>query len=245
MGAFDWPGPLFARLDALIDFLPPALKLALWAVIGAGLSMAIYKAVSPQRRVALAKAEAKAMRRRLDNHDGDLSGAWPLMGRAIAAALRPIRLELPPALAASLPLLAMIAWLSTAYGYRFPDIESPVAIAVTPPQFKAQLLQEKPHSTEASPVRRLLVTDPSGATATEIALRAPVSTLEKRRWWHFLIGNPAGYLPDGSAVERIELSLPAQEVLPVGPTWLRGWEPLYFAVLILCSLAIKRLWKIA
>lgn len=244
MGVLDWPAPLFTQLDALIDFLPPALKLALWAAIGAGLSMAIYKAISPQQQVALAKAEAKAAKRMLDDYDGELSGAWSLMGRAIAAALRPIQLELTPALVASLPLLAMIAWLSTAYGYRFPDIGSPVAITVTPQQFKAQLLGQKPYGGQASPAQRLLVIDPGGATAAEIAVSAPVSTLEKRRWWHFLIGNPAGYLPEGSVIERIELSLPAQEILPLGPPWLRGWGPFYFAVLILFSLAIKRLWKI-
>ena len=80
---------------------------------------------------------------------------------------------------------------------------------------------------------------------SDVPLARPVPVVEKRHWWNALIGNPAGYLPEAGPVERIELSLPAVEVLPFGPSWLRGWEVLFFTLLVAFSLIIKKVGKIA
>lgn len=244
MGIFDWPNGLFAWIDGRVDFLPPAARLVLWALFGAVLSMALYKATSPQRRIVAAELEAKATRQALDRFEGDFAEAWPLIGQSLRAALRRLWLVLPPTLVASLPVLAMILWLSTSYGYRAPDAADAVPVAVTPAGFSGELLPQPPHEamTAGSRVR---VTDPGGGVVVEIPLPAPVPTVEKRRWWHFLVGNPAGYLPADGAIERIDLGLAPQEFLPIGPSWLRGWEFLFFTVLLLCSIAIKKLARIA
>jgi hypothetical protein len=61
---------------------------------------------------------------------------------------------------------------------------------------------------------------------------------------NLLIGNPAGYLPDSAPLEAVHLALPAQELLPWGPSWLRGWLVVYFATLLLASLFWKWRWKL-
>jgi len=72
---------------------------------------------------------------------------------------------------------------------------------------------------------------------------APVGVVHQRRWWNALLGNPAGYLPPGP-VDAVEIDLPRREYLPFGPGWLRGWIPLFFAVVIAVSLLLKVLWRL-
>jgi hypothetical protein len=72
---------------------------------------------------------------------------------------------------------------------------------------------------------------------------APVGVVHQRRWWNVLLGNPAGYLPPGE-VDAVEIDLPRREYLPFGPDWLRGWIPLFFAVVIAVSLLLKVLWRL-
>ena len=63
MGLLDLPAPLFAWLDALFSgFASPALRLVIWGVIGAVMSMGAYWLLSPQKRIAQAKADAIAAR---------------------------------------------------------------------------------------------------------------------------------------------------------------------------------------
>lgn len=246
MGALDWPGLAFDRIDAMMQALPAPGRLALWAMIAAALSMAIYRFASPQGRIARAQTEALAARRALDGFDGEFTEAWPLIRNVLRTAMRRIGLVLPGVLLAMLPILAMLAWLSTSYGYRFPDRDAAVDVAAKPADAGvAAELSVMPHQAMHPEQHRLLLRDPTGAVATSIPLPKPVPVVEKRRWWHALVGNPAGYLPDDSAVDRIEIALPAQEMLRMGPAWLRGWEPLFFTVMLSASLAIKRFWRIA
>jgi hypothetical protein len=118
VGLLDLPAPLFAGLDSVLgDVAPPIMRLAIWGIVAAVLSMGAYWLLSPQTRIAQAKADALAARRALDAYDGDLAGAWPLMGRLLGTALRQLGLVTWPALLGSLPVLALLAWLSTTYGH--------------------------------------------------------------------------------------------------------------------------------
>lgn len=246
MGALDWPGLAFGWLDQMMQALPAPGRLALWAMIAAALSMAIYRFASPQARIVRAQSDALAARRALDGYDGEFAEAWPLIRNLLKTALRRVGLVLPGVLLAMLPILALLAWLSTSYGYRFPDNDTVVDVAASPAAAGvAAELSVVPHQAMRPEQHRLLLRDPSGAVATSIPLPKPVPVVEKRRWWHALVGNPAGYLPADSAVDRVEIALPAQEMLRMGPAWLRGWEPLFFAVMLSASLAIKRVWRIA
>jgi hypothetical protein len=246
MGALDWPGLGFNWADQMMQALPAPWRLVLWAMVAAALSMAIYRFASPQGRIHQAQRDALRARQALDEYDGEFADAWPLIRAVLKTAMHRIGLVLPGVFLAMLPILVMLVWLSTSYGYRFPDRKDPVAVAAKPSSAGVNAeLSVTPHEAMRPAEHRLLLRDQTGAVATTIPLQKPVPVVEKHRWWHALIGNPAGYLPDDSAVDRVEIALPQQEMVKLGPSWIRGWEPLFFAVMLAASLAIKRVWRIA
>jgi hypothetical protein len=235
VGLLDLPAPLFAGLDGVLSNLAsPTLRLALWGVIAAAVSMGVYWLLSPQRRIAQAKADALAARRELDAYDGEFATAWPLIGRVLRTAVRQLGLVTWPALLGSLPVLALLVWLSTAYGHGFPDDGADIPVRALP---EAGAARAQPVHAETG--HQVVVLDGAGNVVERILLSAPVPTIHKRQWWNALVGNPIGYLPDSSRLDWIELGLPQREYLSVGPAWLRAWYVVFFGVLLAASLAIK------
>jgi hypothetical protein len=238
MGLFDLPAPALTWLDVrLAAVLPAAWRLVLWSVVAAALTMGLYWWLSPQKRIGEAKRRLAESKGALDRFDGEFKDAWPLMRTMLGQALRQVGLVLAPALIAMVPVLCLIAWLSTTYGHRFPETGGGVRVQVLPEAFSATL---SPTSTAAEASRpRLLLSNGAGQIVHEQVLNAPVTTLHKRQWWNVLIGNPAGYLPDALGVERIDIELPRNQYLAFGPAWLRGWEAVFFVGLFITALAIK------
>lgn len=240
MGVLDLPAPLFAWLDAaLAQVVPAALRLPLWALLAAALSMGLYLVLSPQRQIARAKADALAARAALDRFDGEFGEAWPLIRAVLATALRQLALIAWPAVLSSLPVLALLVWLSNAYGHAFPANHAEVTIRTVPESLEAHLEAAPPATATAAPRHEIVVRDRTGHIVDRVSWQAPVPTIHKREWWNLLLGNPAGYLPDDSPLERLDLELAPQHYLPVGPDWLRPWYVPFFGVLLLASLAIK------
>lgn len=238
MGLLDLPAPLFNLVDrSLLGALPPLARLILWAIVAAVLSLAIYRVLSPQRRIAAAKAAALQARRRLNGHDGDLESAMPLMRRSMALALRHVGLVMPAALLASLPVLALLVWLDGAYGHDLPNGRAP-AIAVEPAAFAAEW---RPSGAGGE----IELKDRQGVQVGYVMLEQPVTRIEKRHWWNVLIGNPAGYLPTQGPVEGVTIALPERHYLPVGPDWLRSWLAIAFAALLVTSILLMRIARIA
>jgi hypothetical protein len=238
MGIFDLPAPLLAWLDGGLGLIaPPTLRLVLWGLIGGIGSMALYWLLSPQDQIAGAKRAAARARQALDAYEGEFADAWPLIRNLLRHALRQLGLVLWPALVASAPAICLLAWLSSTYEYSYPGAPDLVGIHTSPEQLQAALLppalgKRKPH---------IVVADQAGNVVRTIPWRAPIPTIDKRHWWNFLIGNPAGYLPDDAIIERIQLDLQPNEYLPFGPEWLRAWYGVFFAALLASSLALK-LW---
>lgn len=230
MGLFDLPAPLFDFVDRLMGALPAVLRLTVWAALGAALSMVLYRLISPQRRIAALSAEAQTLRRALNDYDGEFAGAWPLIRSNLGVAGRRLLLVTPPAVIASLPLIAMIVWIAGAYGHYFPEAAQAVPARTEPAGATAEV-----EAGRSGP--RLVIHANDGVT--EVPLAGPVPVIHKRHWWNLLFGNPAGYLPTASPVERVYLDLPRIEVLPFGPGWLRTWEVPYFVLLVVFSLFIK------
>lgn len=240
MGLLDIPAPLFAWLDQLLGgVLPASARLALWGIAAAILSMGLYRVLSSQERITIVKAKAAEARRALDAYDGEFAGAWPLISETLRLALRQIGLVIGPAVAASVPVLCLIVWLSTAYGHSFPAPGSDVDIRTVPQELQARWVDEVPLSQEAATPPHVVVADEAGRIIGDFALPAPVSTLHKRAWWNAILGNPAGYLPDTVSLDRIEIDLPRREFVSFGPSWIRGWEGVFFTVLIAGSVAMK------
>jgi hypothetical protein len=246
VGLLDLPAPLFAWLDAgLAGLFPAPLRLPLWALIAAAVSMGLYLVLSPQRQIARAKADAIAARTALDRFDGEFGDAWPLIRAVLGTALRQLALITWPAILSSLPVLALLVWLSNAYGHAFPANHADVTIRTVPQGLEARLEATPPATATSAPSpHQIVIRDRTGRVVDRVACRAPVPTIHKREWWNMLLGNPAGYLPDSSPLERVDLELTPQPYLPVGPDWLKPWYVPFFGVLLFASLAIKVVAKI-
>ncbi len=236
MGLFNLPAPLFAWVDAaLAEIIPPLLRLVLWAVFGAVVSMFLYRAVSPQARIARGKREVADARRNLDDYEGELGDAGPLIFSMLGQAMRQVGRTTLPAVIASIPLLALLVWLSTAYGYAYPAPGATPAVTVQPEPFQGEWLG-RPTPDEPPRVR---IANGDGRPLTEVPLAEPVTVIHQHQFWNYLIGNPAGYLPDDSAAEQVRIALPSRDYLAFGPDWMRGWPVPFFVVLVTASIAIK------
>jgi hypothetical protein len=242
MGLFDVPGPVLGWLDGLLEAVaPPVLRLVVWGAVAGILSMWLYRVLSPQARIAHGKAELLAARRSLNAYDGALEGAWPLLRHMLRVAVRQVGRVGGPALLASLPLVCLLAWLSTAYGYSFPPPGDAPSIRTAPVELEARWIDGRPTGGQQEPdAPRIRVGDSNTPAVAEVPLPEPVPIIHKRQWWNVLLGNPIGYLPRDSAVDVIRVGLPRKEYLSAGPRWVRGWELPFFSVLVVVSLALKQ-----
>lgn len=246
-GLLDLASPLLAGLDqAMAPLLPAAGRIALWGVVAATISMAIYAVISPQQRLRSAKAAAEGARHALDHHEGGLAEAGPLIARSLRCAFMQLGLVLTPTILASLPALVTIIWLSGCYGHFMPASTEAVPLRVAPSEFDARWLAREPGRGTASlgDWAQISVTDPADRVVEALEIGVAVTSLHKWRWWNTLIANPQGYLPSEGALESIEIGWPRQQILPFGPDWLRGWESVFFTVLLATSLAIKVVFRL-
>ncbi|MBT8422542.1 MAG: hypothetical protein HKN56_06285 [Gammaproteobacteria bacterium] len=251
MGLFDLPGPLLTAIDNLLDFLPPLPRLALWAVITGALSMAGYWLLSNQTRVSEAKADALTTRRALSSYDGhEFNEVAPLITASLRASLRHFGTVLWPALGGSLPALAIIVWVSNQFGYILPDAGNAITVSTAPAT--ALALAPADHS-DANTEGYVAIWPAENAqlpvgtvdeTFVVLPLPAPAPVMHKKLWWNALIANPAGYLEDNASVNELYLGIESQQLLHIGPAWLRGWAAPYFILLIISSLAIKAAFRI-
>lgn len=240
MGLFDLPAPLFDLIDRhVLAFLPPLVRLVVWAVLAAAASILIYRLVSPQARIAETKSAAVAARRQLNAHQGDFESALPLMRRSLGLALLQVALVLPGALIGSLPVLSLLVWLDGAYARDFPAASAAPSVEVSPSGGYAGNWHQDPAGG------RIEIVDRDGRQVATLKLDKPVPQIERRHWWNVLIANPAGYLPESGPIERVTVALPEREYLPMGPDWARSWIAIVLPVLLVASLAILRVARIA
>lgn len=240
MGLFDLPGPVFGLIDqAMALLLPPLARLVAWGLLAGVASMLLYRLISPQGKIAAAKAAAIAARRRLNAYQGDFAGARPLMAAQLRTAFRHLGLVLAPSVLSSLPALCLLVWLDNTYAYDFPAPGELPPVEVQPDAaFEGQF------RSDDSGGRVQIRARPDGQTLADVPLEAPVPLLEKWSWLNLLFGNPAGYLPDSAPVERVSITLPEKYYLDFGPDWARSWLALFLPVLVVTSLAMYRIARI-
>nr|MDA8163705.1 hypothetical protein [Desulfobacteraceae bacterium] len=221
--------------------LPPWLRLVAWGAVGGSISMLLYRHFSDQAAIEAGRRRIETARKFLNGFEGEMEEAWPVMRSLLRASFRQVVRVGWPAMAASLPLLFLLSWLSTSYGYTYPPAGQAPAVWAEPPQFHALWIEPPAHARKAP---RILVSDGKGRTVAEVALHAPVPVIQKKRWWNLLMGNPAGYLDGRAAVDHVSASLPRREMLPFGPAWMRTWEIVFFVPLLFVSVALKAALKI-
>lgn len=233
MGLFDLPAPLFDWIDGALDgLLPPTWRLWLWGLAGGAASMGLYWLLSPQQRIAQHKRELAEAQQALNRFEGEFAEAVPMMKRMLGLAFKQVGIVAIPALIAMLPVLCLLAWMSTSYSYRWPTPGEQVESRTTPERFHAEWLA-------GDGAAQVLITDESGARLANHAMTAPVPVLHKRQWWNLLLGNPAGYLSPQLPVDSVEFVLPQKEYLGFGPDWMRGWEFSFLVAVFIGALGLK------
>ncbi|GJM09719.1 MAG: hypothetical protein DHS20C11_19950 [Lysobacteraceae bacterium] len=251
MGLFDLLSPVFGAIDGVIDFLPAWLRLTLWALLASALTMWVYRLFSNQEELAELKPQIKSAQAELAKFDGEMSGLWPLIGRSTKLSLRQLRLSLTPALWASIPVIFLLVWVAGHFGYYHPEPGTEVDVTIyeaqTELQWRPPAMQEEDRTYVLWPAQGsnvALYAVGGSEPITTLPFSHPIYVIHKKQWWNWLLANPAGYIADDAPVEAIYLDLPWQKIQPFGPSWMQGWEFLFFTVLVAGSLAIKFIFRI-
>jgi hypothetical protein len=254
-GLLDLPGFLLGPVDGLLALLhvPALLRVLWWGALVGYAGMWIYRRWSPQQRIAELRVELAAVQRRLAGYDGEFSGLLPLIRAQFALALRQMRLTAGAAFLAAAPILLVLPWLSNQYDRQFPAAGEHVRICASPAA-SAQALRWSPADRNADAQGCWELPWPqSGETLNlsdgsldllELPTAVPATIVHKRHWLNWLVGNPAGYLPDDARSDSVTLDLAAIDLVPFGPGWMRGWEAAVCLSALAWSLWLRWRWKL-
>ncbi|MDA3921383.1 MAG: hypothetical protein PF501_12000 [Salinisphaera sp.] len=231
MGALDLLSPVFSIVDETMAFvLPATIRLMVWAAVLAVGTMLLYKVLSPQAKIGVAKRDAREARRKLNTFDGEFADAGPLIRNQFVTAFRHIGLVVPGTIIAILPLLCFLVWADNHFDYRLPANEQPPAISTEPANpSDAGIGWQAGHPPA-------LTTTSKNGDHNIYKLTEPVTVITKASFWNWIVGNPLGYLPDDSPIDAVHIALPEREFIPVGPGWIRGWLGIFMPVMFIVSL---------
>ncbi|MEM1089096.1 MAG: hypothetical protein AAGI67_01835 [Pseudomonadota bacterium] len=255
MGLFDIARPVVFWLDDLITFLPPLLRLALWAAAAAFVGMAVYRLASPQEKLKKLKIEVRENRRAMMEFDGEADEMWPVLAASLGSSLKHLGLTFGGALLAGLPVLLLISPVAQRYGYDLPIAGSLVGFEIVDaePGLWAWNGEGKSQSVDAAAGMGQISWPETGSTMelaadgivlASLPLPPGSAVVHKKLWWNRLFANPAGYLDAEAPLTYLKIHLPEKQVLQFGPGWIRGWAFSFFVVLIGFSIALKIWWAI-
>lgn len=254
-GLLDLPGFVFGPIDGLLAMVhvPGILRVFLWGALAGYAGMWIYRRWSPQQRIAALRVELAAVQGRLASYDGEFAGLMPLIRKQFALALRQMRLTAGAALLAALPILLVLPWLSNQYDRQFPAAGAAVQVCAHPDGVADNLhwsTMDQPADgsgcwntiwPDANASRTLME---GNLSLLQQPTPVPATIVHKHHWLNWLVGNPAGYLPDNATTESITFDVPMIDLIPWGPGWLRGWEAAFFLSALVISLWLRWRWKL-
>jgi hypothetical protein len=260
MGIFDFPAPFFYFIDKTLGFLPDFVRLVFWSTLAGAFSMACYAWISPQSRISNVKVALREAQGMLATSDESFAELRLLIKRTLLLALKHLMLVFIPALISSLPLIWILVWSSSQFGYQFPKPGETISFNAQPTSAGAKLkwLTESAGTEYVSPKyngavwsvnwpgtgHSLSLSDERGNQLMTIPPPLAIPQIHKQMWWNSLLGNPLGYLPRHSTVDLVEIDLPSRQYLPGGPAWFNGWLTLFFIVATCSALLIKWLFRI-
>jgi hypothetical protein len=217
----------------------------------------MYKWISNQARIADIKRQLLSSRQQLNEFDGELAELWPLLGHNLSLAGRQLGLTFFPAIAASVPVIFILIWMSSLYDALPPQVGAKIRVEavadethqVSPTHWDGgdvEKMNEKgvwqiAWPSEKQPMRLI---DSDGITLLQLPGTASVSTVHQKRWWNLLTGNPSGYLPSPGDIDEVHIGLRGEEFMSFGPAWLRSWLTLFFGVIVITSLTLKFAWRL-
>ncbi|MGB0135577.1 hypothetical protein [Dokdonella sp.] len=255
LGLLDLPGIVFGPLDRLLAMahVPGILRVFLWGALAGYAGMWIYRRWSPQQRIAELRVELASVQRKLASYDGEFSGLLPLIRAQFALALRQMRLTAGAALLAAFPILFVLPWLSNQYDREFPPPGTPIQICATPVG-SASRLDWRALDQTADANGCWSIAWPDGGESLQlmegdlVLMQAPTPVpaviVHKHHWLNWLVGNPAGYLSEAASTDSITIDVPDVDLIPWGPSWLRGWEAAFFLSALVSSLWLRWRWKL-
>lgn len=261
MGALDLLSPVLQFLDLqLASFLPALIRIILWGSLFALMSMWLYRLLSRQQRLVELKQEIQAIQARMKTFDGPFNELTPLIRKNLLLSLRRLLMTLMPALIAGLPVILLLAWASTRFGYHMPAAGDPVTLrAMTVEQMTVELRSRPAQRLQAQPdpntwqivwpdrQHPVVVLSTENTPLVELPLIAAVPVVHPRLWWNTLLANPAGYLDvaSESPIQALIFDLTPQRHLPFGPGWLGSWWFILILTLLVVSLLLKWRWRLS
>ena len=257
MAFFDILAPVLSLFDDMIEpFTSALIRLFFWAGIAALISSVIFKKLSNPEKISTLKVKLKIMQDQLSQHEGEFAELKDLAINTIKLSVKRMVLTFIPALLASVPVIFLLTYLSNRYELHEPAVNEVVPITInwenseknnTVSVFNGDILikKEDAHSViwpEKDKTGRLI----DNATNIEVLrFPSPISSIiHKKQWWNSLIGNPAGYLAEDSAISSIEFNYQQQEIISFGPKWIRGWLFIFFFMTVVFSAAFIFIFKI-
>lgn len=234
--------PAFDTVDGWLALLLPAsARLAFWGALSGAVAMVLYAATSRQERLQGLKQQSAELRARVAATE-DAGEAARLAFQNVRLSFRFLGAVLGPALLSGIPVLFVLAWISNTYSYAMPEPGRAVPVAVEPAGVGVTVT---PAAADGNAVawpadgQSIGLQEEGGASIEIPAGDLSLGLVHKRRWWNWLLGNEAGYLPDAGPADTVRFGLEPREVLGFGPSWTRGWAFVYFVSLVVVSLAIK------
>lgn len=233
--ALTWVDGLLVALG-----LSPWLRVVLWAVAGGISVMGLYRGLSPQHLLRETERHAAAARKALIHHDGPFGDALPLIKQSLGLSFKRLGLTLGPALIAGTPMLALLLWMGDHYAHRLPRPGETVQVkvrgegAATGSHARAVAWRPRATATFLEDAGRwqvvwpqagetLTLLSPQHRTLLRLPPKSPAPEVTHRQWHHWLLANPAGYLPPEAKVEAVEFDYPRRQYIPFGPSWARSW----------------------
>jgi hypothetical protein len=240
---------------AIAEFLPLAVRVALWGLFSGGVGMAVYALASSQASISRLKAETKQYRKQMIAVSMESYSEYSALAKQnLKTSLALLGKVLVPAVLSALPVLIIAGWMDAYHGYILPAAPGTVALTFVPDVSRA--VQISPPEV-ARIERGALVIAPSDVHRATITVSAdgkaiysgdlfgaPASVVAKKGWINLIMPSVVGYLNSASPVDEIHLALPRKRLLNKVPSWAAGWEVPYFLNVFIAALVLKRLFNI-
>ena len=252
MGFFDLPAPLLALIDGVLaHVLPDVIRLIFWGIVCGWLTMIFYKKISRQEAISALKKQQKVQQQAIAEFDGDFDELMPLIRKTLSLGFRQLGLSLGPAILATIPILFIVVWVATVFIYKAPEPGDVVRVTAEP---LIGHVQPIPGNTQSHLDNGWNIIWPDegdsisiadgGETILELSSNELHGVIHKKRWWNWLMANPAGYIAPESATDVVTVELPQHQYIGFGPDWMRGSLAVFFTAFLVASLGFKFILRI-
>ena len=250
-GLINLAFPPLNAIDALLaTFLPAFLRVVVWGALAGALAMGLYWLMSNQAKIKARQERMRQIRAEIKANQDDFQKVMALSRQNLAASFGLLGTVLGPGLLSGLPVLVIIAWISTYYAYAAPPPGMPVSLTIEPADsgFAVQPPEARAEGgglvwPAADGAARFI--DRTGAIFTDLPPTPPVGVIHKPVWWNALLGNEAGYLAEAGATESVVFALERRRLVESLPGWMATWEFSFFTATIIASILLKVGFKIA